>query len=900
MKFSNSVIMLSVVGFISTGIYFWVNQEKISYNKDIRPIFNKKCITCHGGVKKNGGFSLLFREEALAKAKSGKIAIIPFDADNSELVKRLETNDLEHRMPLDKDPLSSEEVGLIKKWINEGAAWENHWAYNQPQKVNPKTARNNWAKNEIDDFIDEKLSENGLKPSPAAEKPALLRRLSLDLIGLPPTTKEVQDFVADTSPNAFEKQVDRLLKSPQFGERWAAMWLDLARYADSKGYEKDLDRSIWKYRDWVIQAFNADMPFDEFTIQQLAGDLLPKVTENELIATAFHRNTMANDEGGTNDEEFRTMSLYDRVSTTWEVWQGTTMACVQCHSHPYDPIRHDDFYKSIAFFNNTQDRDLYNEKPVLKTFDKENSQKVQELIAYIEKNLKPEHPKPTGRFLNEKRENLLKSLGYRRMEGEDFDSTSRHIELFDNQTTIMQTTEGAFVVYEDIDLSNINKVTYRYTSGAPNAFIEIRLGSPEGELISRVETKPSEEVNDNWSSWKKFITSSGPVKPTQGLHDIFVVFRKGKEFRTDLLHLDWIEFHEQKPLKNEYPIAFQDSLQRLYEIKPITTPITLERPIQRKRVNYFFTRGNWQLKEKTIQTGVPQVLSKQNFQNRLDLAKWLVSKQNPLTARVVVNRFWEQIFGTGIVETLEDFGTIGSKPSHPELLDWLAVTFRDDYHWQVKKLLKLMVMSATYQQSSLVPKEALEKDPDNRLLSRSSRPRLSSEMIRDQALAASELLNKTMYGPSVRPPNPTDGRWRNEKSENLNRRAVYTYLRRTNPYPSFITFDSPQRNVCTSRRIRTNTPLQALTTLNDTVYYAAAQNLAQFATIKSKNIDQQIDLMYEKLLFKKPSPQKLSLLKNLYVETKTKYVKKKINNPDKESLTLVANTILNLDEVLTK
>jgi Protein of unknown function (DUF1553)/Protein of unknown function (DUF1549)/Carbohydrate binding module (family 6)/Planctomycete cytochrome C len=900
MKTLHLVVLLSVAGALGSGWFYWQKANQISYNEQIRPIFNKKCITCHGGVKKSGGFSLLFREEALAVAKSGKLAIVPYDADDSELVRRIESNDPDHRMPEDGPPLDPAEIKLIKKWIDQGAKWEEHWAYIAPQKPAVPSVGADWAKNEIDRFVYEKLLENDLQPSAEADKVALLRKLSLDLTGLPPTPQEVQAFVADKTANAFEKQIDRLLQSPHFGERWAAMWLDLARYADSKGYEKDLDRSIWKYRDWVIDAFNADMPFNEFTVQQLAGDLQPKLTESKLIATAFHRNTMANDEGGTNDEEFRTLSLLDRVSTTWEVWQGTTMACVQCHSHPYDPIRHEDFYKSMAFFNNTQDRDLYNEKPLLKTFDKQNQARVEELIQYISKNLKPEHPGPTGQFLSQKRESLLQNLGYRRMEGENFDSTSRHIELWDNQTTIMQTTEGAYVVYEDVDMSRINKVTYRYSSGSPNAFIEIRLGSADGPLVSRVETKPSEPVNDRWYAWKKFTTSSGAVTPTKGIHDIFVVFRKGKEFRTDLLHLDWIDLHEEQPLKNTYPLAVQDSLQALYDIKPITTPIMLERPAHRRRQNFVFARGNWLLKERKIGTGVPAVLANQNLQNRHDLAQWLVSKQNPLTARVVVNRFWEQIFGVGIVETLEDFGTIGAKPSHPELLDWLAVTFRDEDHWQVKKLLKRMVLSATYRQLAEVSKEARAKDPYNRWLGRSHRLRLSSEMIRDQALAASQLLNATMYGPSVRPPNPTDQGWRNEKPENLNRRAIYTYLRRTNPYPSFITFDSPQRNICTSRRIRTNTPLQALTTLNDTVYYAAAQQLTKLVANPKKSPALQIEAMYEQLLFKKPSAQKRRLLEELYLEGRKKYVFKKAKNPEQEALVLVANAILNLDEVLTK
>jgi Protein of unknown function (DUF1549)/Planctomycete cytochrome C len=358
---------------ICTTIFSFLNfkNKKISYNEEIRPIFNKKCIVCHGGVKKLGGFSLLFPEEAYSKAKSGKFAIIPFDAKNSELIKRLKTHDLEARMPKNKEPLTDDEINKIEKWIDQGAKWENHWAYIKPDfNISLPEIGERWAVNGIDNFVFKKLEKENLTPSNEADRTTLLRRLSLDLIGLPPNPQETAAFLKDSSPNAYEKQVDKLLKSSQFGERWASMWLDLARYADSKGYEKDLDRSIWKYRDWVIRAFNNDMPFDQFTVEQLAGDLLPNAPnesleklENRLIATAFHRNTMSNDEGGTNDEEFRNMALLDRVATTMEVWQGTTMACVQCHSHPYDPFHHEEFYQLAAFFNNSQDRDLYNDKP---------------------------------------------------------------------------------------------------------------------------------------------------------------------------------------------------------------------------------------------------------------------------------------------------------------------------------------------------------------------------------------------------------------------------------------------------------------------------------------------------------------------------------------------------------
>jgi hypothetical protein len=913
MRFSNiKWIAILIIPIITIFSWLHFSKEKISYNEEIRPIFNKKCIVCHGGVKKNGNFSLLFPEEAYAKAKSGKYAIIPYDAENSELVKRLKTHDAEERMPKDKEPLSDEEISKIEQWINEGAKWEDHWAYINPnQNISPPNAGSDWAINGIDNFVFERLKKEGLKPSEEADKTTLIRRLSLDLIGLPPTPQETADFLKVNSPDAYEKQVDRLLKSPSFGERWAAMWLDLARYADSKGYEKDLDRSIWKYRDWVIQAFNKDMPFDQFTIEQIAGDLLPKkpnesieTLENQLIATAFHRNTMANDEGGTNDEEFRNMALIDRVSTTMEVWQGTTMACVQCHSHPYDPFRHEDFYQLAAFFNNTQDRDLYNEKPLFRTFTKEKEKEVTQLLTWLQQKFPVKIDESKSILLDEKRQSFLRKAGFYRIEAEAFDSTSRHIELWNNQKEIMQTTEGAFTVYEDVDLTNIDAVDYRYQSGAENAFIEMRIDKVDGELISNVETKCSEkEVNSSWSRWTGYTNSSGKVKPTKGLHDVFLVYRKGKNFWTDLMHLDWMELKSSKSLRNSLPKSLQDSLQKLAEMEAIATPVMLERPASRARKMYVFTRGNWLLKGNEVQPNVPKSLpNMQNLdKNRLGLAKWLVSANNPLTSRVIVNRFWEQLFGIGLVESLEDFGSMGAKPTHPELLDWLAVNFMTEQKWSVKSLLKTMVMSATYRQSNIISKELQEADPRNLLLARGPRVRLSSEQIRDQALCVSNLLNQEMFGPSVRPPNPTDGAWRRESKENQYRRAIYTYWRRTNPYPSMITFDSPQRNVCVSRRVRTNTPLQALTALNDTVNYAAAQNIAiKMQKVNSKNIEDKINEGYHQIFQKYPNKQKTALLMQLFQEALVDLRKKKKENSEYFALTLTVNAMMNLDEFLTK
>ena len=679
--------------------------EDISYNEHIRPIFNKKCIACHGGVKKSSEFSLLFREEALQPAKSGELAIVPGNSKASELIRRIKLNDPEERMPAEHDPLPEEEIERLEQWIDEGARWETHWSYLNPDPaIEPPTTNNDWIVNGIDAFVLDRLRGEGLSPQPEARREVLIRRASLDLIGLPPTLEEITDFVEDTSPDAYEKVVDRLLASPRFGERWATMWMDLARYGDSQGYQKDPYRSIWAYRDWIIQAFNDDKSFDEFTIEQLAGDLLDEPTREQILATAFHRNTMSNDEGGTDDEEFRIAAVLDRVNTTFEVWQGITIACVQCHSHPYDPIRHEEYFGLYAFFNNTADEDKPHEKPVLRDFTAPFEKRAENLVAWFENECAIDPP--------------------------------------------------------------VSSLVHRYDA-----------------VHERIASKEADCANPNGlDGWEKNV----------------------EEFQA---------------------------------LKPHRTPVLRELPPDSARVTRLFERGNWLVHGDTIRPGVPASLPAFTGEypaNRLGLAQWLVSDENPLTARVIVNRFWEQLFGIGIVETLEDFGSQGAAPSHREMLDWLAVRFRDDFDWSMKRLLKEMTMSAAYRQHAAVTPDLLEKDPENQLLARGPRFRLSAEQLRDQALAVSGLLSDKMYGPGVMPPQPEGTwqvirgvlKWQTPEDEDRYRRGVYTFWRRSSPYPSMITFDMPSREYCVSRRIRTNTPLQALVTLNDVVYMEAATALA--------------------------------------------------------------------------
>jgi hypothetical protein len=881
-------------------------DTSVSYNRDIRPIFNAKCLSCHGGVKQNGGFSLLFEEDAFATTESGKPAIVPGQPAKSELVRRLHHPDPELRMPYGAEPLTAPEIELIERWIKEGAKWEKHWAYIPPDPgiEPPEVDHSSWGNNEIDRFLLARLEKEELTPNPEADRAALLRRLSLDLIGLPPSLEEVDDFINDAAPDAYERQVDRLLASPHFGERWATMWLDLARYADSKGYEKDLYRSIWKYRDWVIRAFNEDQPFDEFTIEQLAGDLLPEPTQDQLIATAFHRNTMANDEGGTDNEEFRNYANIERVGTTFEVWQSTTMACVQCHSHPYDPFRHEDFYEFMAFFNNTADRDIYHEAPNLFTYEGPDKGKVEDIIKWIRNNLQTEDQISPAGNLHQQKQELLTHLGYRRTQAELFDKSSAFIELIaPTQDALFQIQDTSWIRFDDVDLSNAASIDFRYASPF-GGFVEARLNSQFGPAIGNLYLPPTAETSDP-GRWRKWQIRNMQIEPVAGTQTLFFVFKKDKIADADLLRLDWWQIQETDPRQANYDAGFRQQLEILYNIQPTPTPIMQELPPGKRRTTHMFERGNWLVKGPEVSENIPEILGELPEgipANRLVMARWLVSTQNPLTARVAVNRFWEQLFGYGIVETVEDLGTQSTPPTHPELLDWLAVQFSGSWNWSVKQLLRTMVLSAAYQQSAEVDADKLEKDPRNLLLSRGPRLRLSAEQLRDQILAVSDLLNREMYGPSARPPYPAGAgqfkfgdRYEVSDSAGQHRRALYTYLKRTNPFPNRINFDGTDRTFCTSRRIRTNTPLQALALLNDPAYMEASEALAHYMLAQDLPSDlQRLKAGYEKVMLHPPDERKVAILEKLYRQALDQY------GPDQQeaAFALVANALLNLDEFI--
>jgi hypothetical protein len=882
--------------------WHWLEPE-VDFNAEVRPILNAKCITCHGGVKQSGGFSLLFREDALGNTKSGKPAIIPGHPGKSAFIKLLTHPDPEERMPLGKEPLTPDEIAVLERWVRQGAEWQDHWAFVKPKEITPPAHRaDTFVRNDIDPFILEKLPAVGLRPSPEAPRETLLRRVTLDLTGLPPTPAERDAFLKDTSPDAYSTVVDRLLASPHFGERWAALWLDLARYSDTKGYEKDLHRNIWRYRDYLIRAFNDDKPFDQFTVEQLAGDLLPNPTEDQRIATAFHRNTMNNDEGGTDNEEFRTAAVIDRVNTTFDVWQGLTMSCVQCHSHPYDPIRQEDYYRFMAYLNNTRDNDQPEETPLLLTTQDYDPQKGDEIITYIRKLKKDDAGVPAD--LKAKRRKYLPTVNATDCdEFRDGEADEARIRL---------NGPGAYLAYRDVDFANVTKVGCSYLV-EKGCNLQVRLDRPDGRLLTTLR------LGSTFGEWYYKSDTLDPA--VQGVHTVYFVAAPDSNGVCDLA-LRSVTFVE-RPLKNEKARKELDSLRGVLAgyINPRGTPVLEELPAPKRRKTHVFVRGNWMSKGAAVQPGVPKSLNPLPAgapNNRLGMARWLVSPDNPLTARVAVNRYWEQLFGYGLVETLEDFGSQGAKPTHPELLDWLAVTFQKDLQWSTKKLLRLMVTSGTYRQSSLVRPEHLEKDPYNKYYARAPRVRLTAEHVRDQALAVAGLLSPKLYGPSVMPYIPEGVfsaifggiEWKLSRGEDRYRRALYTYQRRTSPYPSLVTFDAPSREVCVLRRVRTNTPLQALVTLNDTVFVEASVGLARRMVAVAADPAGQVREGFRLALLREPDARETERFLALYDKAKRYYREQPrkarlLVGSAEDALQLappavVANALLNLDEFVTK
>ncbi len=897
-------------------INMYLLPAPVDFSTEVKPLLNKKCISCHGGVKKDGGFSLLFQHEAMDTTNSGLPAIIPGKPEQSEMIKRITATDPEERMPYKHDPLSKDEIDLLTRWIRQGAKWGEHWAYIPVKPVPiPNVASgitklfssgNEWVSNPVDHFIYAQLKKEKLKPTTVADKPTLLRRVSLDITGLPAPDAIAQWYLNNDSDDAYEQLVDTLLSSGQYGERWTALWLDLARYADSKGYEKDSYRSIWRYRDWLIKAFNNDMPYDRFLTEQLAGDLLPDVTDEQFIATAYHRNTVTNDEGGSDNEEFRVAAVMDRVNTTWETLMSTTFACVQCHSHPYDPFTHEEYFKFLAFFNNTRDEDSIDEYPLFREYQGADSVKYLEVKAWIERHATEEKKKELITFLKTGQPaiNSLVANNFYRSEI----SLSEYLSLSNLARCRLAT----------VNLQHKTRLIFRYRCYAANSQWNIYADSVGGKLLASVNLEPS-------SSWK---VAAIDLEPVEGTRDIYFSFNNpgvDKDNEDYLAYFDWFYFTGEFPGKDQegYEDIYQTFLNLADSRRFTATPIMMENPPDMARKTHVFVRGNWLEKGEEVQPGTPASLNpfpEGAPRNRLGLAMWLTAKDNPLTSRTLVNRIWEQLMGQGIAETLEDIGTQGISPTHQPLMDWLSWQLMHEYNWSIKKLIRTIVMSTTYRQFSEATPEKLEADPFNKYYARGPRVRLTAEQIRDQGLAVSGLLSTKMYGPSVMPYQP-EGIWLSpyarvtwvkSEGEDQYRRAIYTHWKRAAPYPSMISFDGVAREVCQARRIRTNTPLQALALLNDSAYLEMARSFAGRMEMADRDIKKQISSGYRMAMYKEIAPEKLDALENLYIQVKeelrseTASAREIINetgeddDPDRAALIVVANAMLNLDEFITK
>jgi mono/diheme cytochrome c family protein len=1150
--------------------------DAIDFVRDIQPIFANNCYKCHDAAKHKGGMRIDSKATAFIGGDSGEASIVPSDPDKSKLIQLVRGDDPKSFMPPKGNRLTAQQVALLVRWVKQGARWPDgvdhpsaaltHWSFRAPKPpAIPKVGDLSWVRNPIDNFVLAKLQHEGLKPSPEADRYTLIRRLSFDLIGLPPTPQEVQEFVNDRSPGAYEKLVDRLQANPHYGEKWARHWLDLGRYADSAGYGSDpLRYTTFRWRDWLINALNQNKPYDQFTIEQIAGDLLPHPTTDQLIATAFNRNSMTNTEGGTDPEEYRIEAVKDRTDTTMQVWMGLTMGCAKCHTHKYDPITNREYYQVFAFFNETEDANRADEAPTIPTPTKEQSQKIASFksqIARAEAKLKDpaewadaeakwektrvqrqanwvvlnpaevkaasgatltvqpdgsilaggpmsktdrytvtahtdlrkvtafrlevlpdsaqpqggvgRHPnggfvlnefgvtiptrdaKPvSGRYVRVElpgKEQILSLAEVQVFHGSD--DIARHGKAKQSSTdfngparlAIDGNTDGDFRKAKstthtkksdnpwwEIDLGKgreLDKIAIwnRTDSGlqerlshfvvlvldehhkpvwqtkigpAPNPSLVLSPGNTGAVVLANASDSFHQTEGGDWSAAKAIEANEGHDRGGNRADSGWAVFPRvaqshsavfetaqdvGAEgvttlvFTLDQKHpdapigrfrisattaprpvraesevvADALAVAPQQRNEAQRSAVFAEFLAEAAEpkaeraqiaklktdlegVKPAMTAIMRELPPNKRRENHVLVKGNFLAKGAVVQ---PDVLAafgpfpKDAPHNRLGLAEWILAPTNPLTARVEVNRLWAGLFGTGIVETQEDFGTQGQPPIDQPLLDWLATEFVNPTTspgarpWDMKRMVKLIAMSATYRQASRVSPDLEQKDPNNRLYARGPSKRLAAEFVRDQALALSGLLSPKMLGPSVFPPQP-DGLWQaafngqrtypTSTGEDRYRRGIYTFWRRTVPYPSMAAFDAPSREVCTIRRIQTSTPLQAFVTLNDPVYVECAQALARRIIVEGGATDiERAKFALQLCLCRPPEPRQVERLVSLHQRELDRYrddpkaagdlatsergpLPAGMQADDAAAWTVCANVLLNMDGVLTK
>ncbi len=762
----------------------------LDYSRDIRPILSSNCFRCHGPdeAKRESGLRLDSFEGATSKLGDGH-AIVPGDPDASHMMNRILSSDAEIKMPPIETgkTLSAREIELLKQWIQQGATYNQHWSFREVVRSPEPESNSSWPLNAIDRFVYQKLEQQRIQPAAEASRSTFIRRIYLDVLGLPPSIEELDRFLADDSPGAFGKMIDHALASPHYGERWGRHWLDQARYADTNGYTIDGERSIWPFRDWVINALNSDMPFDQFTMEQLAGDLLDSPSSEQLVATGFHRNTLVNQEGGTDAEQFRVEAVVDRVNTTGAVWLGLTVGCAQCHTHKYDPLTHHEYYQLFAFFN--QCKDVNSVAPQLTLGSPEQSLQLQQLDAVIT-------------------------------------DAKKNLEALDKRRT-----DGTLTVEE--------------------------------RAVAVTERTKAEDA---------------------------------------------------------YKLLDADRVKLLKDVPETMIMADLDKP----RQTNVMIRGDFLRTGDAVEANTPQALlampAASGRRTRLDLARWLVDRRNPLTARVTVNRIWAQYFGTGLVETENDFGFQGTPPGHPELLDWLAAEFMEN-GWSMKHLHRLILNSATYRQSSAHRQDLIGIDPLNQLLARQLRLRVDAEVVRDLGLAVSGLLNETIGGRSVYPPQPEgiyaftqrSAAWPVSEGPDRYRRGMYTFFMRSAPYPMLTTFDTPRFNTTCTMRVRSNTPLQSLTMANDQTMLEMAAALGRRVQRQSDNDADRLRFAFRICFSREPLPQETERL--LGYMQRQRLVLSKVEEPTSESATseptavdvtedrlwmLVGRTLMNLDEFIVR
>jgi hypothetical protein len=1016
-----------------------LGADTIEFNRDIRPILSDHCYTCHGPDQSNRKTKLRFDTEDGAKQDlGGHFAIVPRDPAKSEMVARISAGKSPRRMPpaYAGPALSDHDIDLIRRWIAKGAEWQKHWSLIPPRRPEtPQVSDAAWVRSPIDAFVLARLDREGLKPSPEADKTTLLRRITLDLTGLPPTPAELNAFLADASPKAYEKVVDRLLASPRYGEKMAYRWLDLARYADTNGYQTDGERYMWRWRDWVIDAFNGNMPFNEFTIEQLAGDMLPNATLDQRIASGFNRNHRGNGEGGIVPEEYAVEYVVDRVDTAASVWIGLTVGCARCHDHKYDPIKQKEFYSLYAYFDNIPERgnaEKYgNSPPVIKAPTAEQQTKLAALDRQIET--------AEQTFTAAERKTVHDERKWqKRIDASaqwfpprqlaawfSLDAAPAAPAKIEGSVTFAPGRIGGAAQFDGHSFVNAGDTAEFGFLDKFSISAWVNASAPNGAIVGRGKDLPE-------STGYNLVLSNGHVQfdlvlrwlddslrvetedtlPLNGWHHIAATYDGSRyadgvkiyidgvacklkinfdglnqDFRTkeplrigggagpenrfhgsidevrlyktnlpsasvallatpqslrelaavppdrrtaaqrDKMHLAWLDSWSPEPVRASWSALEQAHEERDKFYDSIQTVMVMQE-LPGVRETHLLIRGSYDRPGPKVERGVPAILPPLPAgapNNRLGLAKWLVDPANPLTARVTVNRFWQSYFGTGIVKTVEDFGSQGEWPSHPELLDWLATEFIRT-GWNIKAMQKTIVMSATYRQSSTAPEGLLVRDPENRLLARGPRVRLAAEEVRDQALAASGLLVEKIGGPSVKPYQPA-GLWK-ELSGGADyqqdhgaaeyRRSLYTFWKRAAPPPMMMNFDSAGREMCTVGETRTNTPLQALDLMNDRIFVEAARVLAaRMMREGGADASDRIAYGFRLVTTRKPSEKELGVLTHGYEYYRTRFeadaagALKLVSEGDAPrdpalditqlaAYTNIASLILNLDEVVTK